>query len=78
MISEDQVMEQINVMESKVSSELGPLAVEAIKNVREAMYPVCPFRNVGICVLVHESKLAHGKLLLDSMYLVFYDAPYED
>lgn len=47
-------------MEPPASTEIGPEVTDVMRNVHEAMLPICSFHNDDFGELVDENELTHG------------------
>lgn len=74
--TEDQIVAVIDVTEQETLPELGSQVVEAMREVREAMYIICSFHNADFQELVDKHELTHAESSLVSIDLLLIDPPY--
>lgn len=70
-------LQVVDMMEPPPASEFGSQVIEAMKNVREALYPTCSFHNTDFQELVEGCELTHVNTLLDYADLLLSDPSHD-
>lgn len=66
----------VDLVDLSASSELVPHVYQAFQRVWKETIPVCGMPNMGFHDFLEEHELFHGKSLVEKVYLVLADLPY--